>query len=67
MNFSQWWKVVSSLPTADLIAAAVSAACGIIGAGIALYIVFPVAVAHWKERRAKRLRRKARVTNSLQR
>jgi hypothetical protein len=60
MNFTQWWKVASSLPTADLIEAAVLAACGIIGACVALYIVVPLAFAYWKERHAKRLRRMAR-------
>jgi hypothetical protein len=60
MNFNQWWKVASSLATGDLIEAAVLAAFGIIGACVALYIAVPLGLGYLKERRAKRLSRKAR-------
>jgi hypothetical protein len=62
MNFTQWWKVASSLPTIDLIEAGILAACGIVGAAIALYVVIPLVAERWKERHAKRVRRKARNT-----
>ncbi|MGZ5092837.1 MAG: hypothetical protein ACXWCY_02480 [Burkholderiales bacterium] len=60
MNFGQWWKAALNLPTNDIVYAAVLAACAIIGAAIALYVVIPLATERWKERHAKRLRRHAR-------
>ncbi|MDB5927018.1 MAG: hypothetical protein JWN13_5954 [Betaproteobacteria bacterium] len=60
MNFSQWWKVTSGLPVTDLVWAAVLAACAIVGASIALFVVIPLLAERWKERRIKRVRRNAR-------
>jgi uncharacterized membrane protein YccC len=60
MNFGQWWKAALNLPTGDIVYAAVIAACAIIGAAIALYVVIPLVAERWKERHAKRLRRHVR-------
>ena len=60
MNFSQWWKAALGLPTDHLVCAGLLAACAIVGAAIALYVVIPLLTERWKVRHAKRSRRKAR-------